>query len=257
MSLLKSLLTFLPILLLLHDYNTQAQTWLETQKAVASDRAADDGFGASVSISGNYAIVGAHSEDHDTIGGNTMTDAGSAYILERNGSGNWSQVQKIVASDRAADDRFGASVSISGNYAIVGAHSEDHDTMGGNTMTDAGSAYIFERDSTGKWNQLQKIVASDRAVVDNFGNSVSISDNYAIVGAYREDEDTAGGNTLGAAGSAYVFERDGSGNWNQVQKITATDRAVGDVCVGSDRDLPVENFYRIQATPVHGDPKNI
>ena len=65
-------------------------------------------------------------------GENEITHAGAAYIFE-NTNGTWSQVQKIVASDRAYDDRFGVAVNIRGNYAIVGAH-----------WNSGGSAYIFE-----------------------------------------------------------------------------------------------------------------
>jgi len=200
-----------------------AQSWNEVQKIVASDRDTSDQFGRFVSISGNYAIVGAYSEDEDAAGGSPMSDAGSAYMFERDGGGNWNQVQKIVASDRAVGDQFGLSVSISGNYAIVGAWQED---PGG--ISNAGSAYVFERDGGGNWNEVQKIEASDRAVDDWFGSSVSISDTYAIVGAFFEDHNAAGGSFMDAAGSAYVFERDGGGSWNQVQKIVASDRFAGD-----------------------------
>ena len=75
----------------------------------------------SVSILGSYAIVGAYGEDQAASGGSTLNGAGSAYIFERGGSGNWTQKQKIVASDRAAGDWFGYSVAISGSYAISGA----------------------------------------------------------------------------------------------------------------------------------------
>ena len=71
------------------------------------------------------------------------------------------------------------------------------------------------------FNQIIKTVAGDRAAVDRFGYSVAISGNYAIVGAFQEDEDAAGGNTLSAAGFGLHLERDGGGNWIQVQKIVA------------------------------------
>jgi len=213
---------------ILTSTNLSAQNWNEVIKAVASDRATNDKFGVSVSISGNYAIVGANAEDEDAAGGNTLSDAGSAYIFERDASGNWSQVQKITASDRGENDWFGVSVAISGNYAIVGAATEDEDTSGGNTLGSAGSAYIFERDASGNWNQVQKITASDRGAFDYFGYSVSISGNYAIVGASLEDHDAAGGNFLSSAGSAYIFEREASGNWIQVRKILASDRSADD-----------------------------
>ena len=78
--------------------------------------------------------MGAYFEDPGNIG-----DAGSAYIFEIDTDGSWNQIQKIVASDKQADDRFGISVAISGNYAIVGAYLED---PGGINV--AGAAYIFE-----------------------------------------------------------------------------------------------------------------
>ena len=203
-------------------------TWGEVQKLVASDRAANDFFGISVSISGDYAIVGAYLDNEDANGMNFAGDAGSAYIFERDGTGTWVQVQKLEASDRAASDQFGISVSISGDYAIVGANLEDEDVNGMNTASFAGSVYVFERDGTGTWGQVQKLVASDRAASDRFGYSVSISGDYAIVGADQEDEDADGMNTASNAGSAYVFERDGTGTWGQVQKLVASDRAASD-----------------------------
>ena len=112
---------------------------------------------------------------------------------------------KIVASDRQVTDYFGYSVAIDGNYAIVGAYLEYHDASGANVITNAGSAYIFER-TNGSWSQKQKIVASDRQATDYFGRSVAIDGNYAIVGAYAEDHDVNGGNEVVGAGSAYIFE---------------------------------------------------
>lgn len=202
--------------------------WNEGQKIIASDRGAADHFGISVCISGNYAIVGAYSEDEDASGENTLSAAGSAYIFKRDESGAWNEVQKIVASDRNESDHFGISVSISDNRAIVGAYVEDEDTSGTITVIDAGSAYIFEKDESGTWNEIKKLVAPDRGVEDKFGRSVSISGNYAIVGAEREDEDVSGENTLTTAGSAYIFETDDRGYWNKVQKIVASERAEGD-----------------------------
>ena len=88
---------------------------------------------------------------------------------------------KLTASDGAADERFGNSVSISGNYAVIGAHWA---FIGSNSYQ--GSAYIFHRDGT-SWTQQAKLTASDGDVEDIFGNSVSISGDYAIVGAYGDD----------------------------------------------------------------------
>src|SRR5690606_37401816 len=158
-------------------------------------------------------------------GGNFYSNAGSAYIFI-NKAGTWTEVQKIVASDRGYNDRFGRSVAISGGYAIVGAVNENEDVTGGNTLNSAGSAYIFKKNA-GTWSQVQKIVATDRWPYNQFGWSVAISGDYAIVGARLEDFDTLGGNFLTNAGSAYIFQNN-SGTWSQVQKIVASDRGVDD-----------------------------
>ena len=184
--------------------------WTETKKLLASDGASEDYFGNSVAISGNYAIVGA--DGNDDNGGTS----GSAYIFERDNNGNWNQKTKLLASDGASNDRFGRPVAISGNYVIVGADGDDDN--GGTS----GSAYIFERDNNGNWNQKTKLLASDGASNDYFGNSVAISGNYAIVGAYYNDDKGTD------SGAAYIFERDNNGIWSQKTKLLASDGASSD-----------------------------
>ena len=179
--------------------------WAQEAKIVASDLISNDNFGISVSISGDYAVVGARYEDEDASGGNPIGQAGSAYIFKRNGT-TWTQEAKIVASDRGAEDYFGSNVAIDGDYIVVSTPLEDEDANGNNTLISSGSAYIFKRNGT-TWTQEAKIVASDRSAGDNFGISVSISGDYIIVGANAESEDAIGGNTLGDAGSAYIFTR--------------------------------------------------
>ncbi|MBK7148921.1 MAG: FG-GAP repeat protein [Bacteroidetes bacterium] len=107
----------------------------------------------------------------------------------------------------------------------MGAYFEDENASGGATLANAGSAYIFTQ-SAGVWAQQQKIVAADRAGNDNFGYSVAMSGNYAIVGAYLEDENASGRCHGYAAGSAISLTRRQHGA--QQQKIVATDRAAGD-----------------------------
>lgn len=211
--------------------------WVEIQKLEASDQFDYDRFGYAVDISGNYIIVGAYREDEDENGNNTLDNAGSAYIFELIG-GVWTEVQKIVASDRDSDDEFGWSVAIDGTTAIVGAHIEDHDVNGLNYMYHTGSVYIFDRDGGGVWNETQKIVAADRApdmnypngysgedLADQFGGSVDISGDYIIVGAHHHDYGPSGppSGALWSSGAAYIFERSG-GVWSQVQKIQNFDR---------------------------------
>jgi len=206
-----------------------AQNWKQTSKIVAADRFIADGFGWYVSISGDYAIVGAPFNDKDENGEHTVTSAGAAYFYRRDESGNWLQTQKIVASDRLLNAKFGYAVCINGNLAIVGAFRSTQLNSDGESVFDAGSAYIFERDEGGVWVQSQKIVAPDMTESAFFGFSVSIEENNAIVGAYYDGEDTQTGHTLPLAGSAYIFEKNIDGQWYLQQKIVASDRFPGDM----------------------------
>lgn len=206
-------------------FKNTAGNWTQLQKIVATDRGSEDKFGSAVGISGDYVVIGAHFESEDENGGNKLWYSGSAYIF-KNMSDNWTPVKKIVASDRATSDEFGISVAISGDYLIVGAYAEDEDASGNNSFNGAGSAYIF-KNNAGNWVQLNKIVASDRSFVDRFGEAVDISGDYAIVGAYFESQDASGGNTLTTSGSAYIFKNT-AGSWKQVNKLVASDRSAED-----------------------------
>jgi hypothetical protein len=183
-----------------------ADGWHQHTKLLPDNGASDDRFGYAVDISGDFAIVGAYYDD-------PTTNAGSAYIFRRSGN-VWQQEDYFYANDYTANDYFGHAVSIDGHYAIVGAYGDDV------TYTDQGSAYIFKR-SGADWVQEAKLTASDREASDQFGIAVSISGDYAVVGAYLED---AKGSD---AGAAYIFKRDGS-SWSQQAKITASDGASSD-----------------------------
>jgi len=173
-------------------------SWLEVAKLVASDGVDGDYFGFSVSISGDYALIGASCDD---------SGRGSAYVFVRSGTG-WLEVAKLVASDGVGGDYFGFSVSISGDYALIGADCDD---------SGRGSVYVFMRSGT-SWLEVAKLVASDGVGGDLFGFSVSVSGDYAIVGALGDDL---------ASGSAYVFMRSGT-IWLEVAKLVASDGSMED-----------------------------
>ena len=195
--------------------NTSTGAWFEQQKLTASDKAANDEFGYSVSLSGDYAIVGARRKN---------SYEGAAYIYTRDPtSGQWGSEYKIQASDKATGDRFGESVSISGDYANVGA------PYGDGNLVDTGAIYIFTRSGT-SWTQQAKLKASD-AIVDGdaLGYSVGISGNYAIAGAYRHVAET---------GAVYIFVKNGT-SWSDHQKLTVSDGGRFGWSVAIDGDYAV------------------
>ena len=201
-----------------------SQNPLSLQKIRASDPFTDAKFGQAIDLSGNYAIVGAQFDDRDENAQDTLTDAGAAYIFERDPiTGAWSQKQKLVASDRATDDRFGYAVAIDGNYAVVGAKNEDEDENGQATMNNAGSAYFFKRNAAGVWEETQKVVSWDnRKGIQFFGHAVDIHGNYAAIGAPDEGRG-ANPSTTFKAGAVFTYERDANGTWISHQKLRTAD----------------------------------
>ncbi len=202
--------------------------WVFTQKLFNSDPNQFDRFGQSVAIDGNYLIVGARGQDFDENGVGDFYDAsGAAYIFERDDSGTWSQIQKLVASDRGASFQalFGETVAMHGNYAVVNAPNEDTGLDGQPEIQAAGACYIFERGDNGIWQEVQKIVSSDRDIAERWGDlATAISGDILVVGSYLEGLDASGENEVIHAGAAYIFERDTNGVWNEIQKIVASDR---------------------------------
>ena len=112
------------------------------------------------------------------------------------------------------DDRFGGSVAISGDTVVVGAPRDD------DAGFDSGSVYVFVRSGT-TWTEEAKLTASDAAAEDEFGVSVALSGDTALVGASGDDDAGSG------SGSAYVFVRNGT-SWSQQVKLTASDAAAED-----------------------------
>ena len=170
----------------------------------------DDHFGCSVSISGDTVVAGAKGY---------LNNNGRAYIFYRDqgGTDNWGEVKHVSPDEGFGDDYFGCSVSISGDTLVVGAYGDSYNGI------NAGSAYVFDRNEGGpdNWGQVKLIRPIDGDGADRFGSAVSISGDTVVVGA-RYDEDNGS-----YSGSAYIFHRnkDGTNNWGQVKKITASDGA--------------------------------
>ncbi|MEY2565111.1 MAG: hypothetical protein QOH88_3304 [Verrucomicrobiota bacterium] len=167
---------------------------------LASDGAAGDFFGQNVAISGNTVVVGAGFNDEKA------KDAGAAYVFVRDANGQWSQQQKLTASDARAGDLFGygnPAVAIQGNLIVVGALFQDN--SGGNFNQDGGATYIFTRNLT-TWTQQTRLGpdAFSGAPGDLFGDSVSVSGNSVVVGAQHARANDGTPNT----GAAHVYRLD-------------------------------------------------
>jgi trimeric autotransporter adhesin len=205
-------------------YNGAA--WIQRAYLKGSNTEASDRFGASVAVDGDTVIVGAWGESSNAViidgdgNNNTSAASGAAYVFVRF-SNVWSQQAYLKAANADASDRFGTSVAIDGETAIVGAYREDGAATGAggngtsNGADDSGAAYVFQRE-TGGWEQQAYLKASNTGVDDFFGWSVDLDGDRAIVGAYGESSSATGINGDGdndlavRSGAAYLYFREGS-----------------------------------------------
>lgn len=196
-------------------------TWAQQAVLKASNADTSDGFGHSVSIAGDTVVVGAPAEasNQTTITNGTTASsdnsaplAGAVYVFKRTNT-TWAQQAYLKASDAAAGQFFGLSVSIDADTVAVGASGVSNQT---------GAAYVFVRNA-GVWSQQSVLNASSSDPGDNFGVSVGVSGDTVVVGANGEssqDKTVTNGtsastdNSLVGAGAAYVFHRAGT-TWSQ------------------------------------------
>lgn len=178
--------------------------WTQAEKLIADNLGGGDNFGISVAIDGETIVIGVPGDDDDGL------SSGSAVVFTRS-TGVWTPKAKLKAEDADKGDQFGTSVAISGGTIVIGAPYHD------GVSIDSGAAYVFTGGGN-SWTQAAKLTAATGASNDLFGWSVSVSDDTALVGAFRDDQ---GGND---AGAAYVFSN-GGGDWTEVAKLVAEDAA--------------------------------
>lgn len=236
-------------------------TWKQQAYLKAGNTGAEDNFGASVAISGETVVVGAPREDSNAIGingdqeDNRRENAGAAYIFVRSGS-TWTQQAYLKAADYPdEDDKFGASVAISGETVVVGAPGESSAfavvSVKGSIRDDAtwaGAAYVFVR--SGKtWTQ-EAVLKSSAAAYDEFGTSVAISGQRVVVGAPYKNSKT---------GYAFVFVRNGK-TWTEEAFLkgdkNGSDRFGYSVAISGETLVVGAPYEDSNATGVNGNQAN-
>jgi hypothetical protein len=236
-------------------------SWGQVAKLVASDGVANDNFGVSVAIKGEYVMVGA-------VGDESIRGAAYMYFRNQGGANTWGEIKKLQAPDGAAGDNFGIAVTgnLEADTFVVGAPGDDSwrgsayvyslwgnnwvreksiipddsipgdiygyaTAISGDTLvvgaygfdSGRGAAYVFSRNwgAADNWGQVKKLTASDGAAGAQFGFSVAISGDTIVVGAFGDDD---------MRGAAYIFDRNqgGADKWGQVVKLTGDDTESGD-----------------------------
>lgn len=174
-------------------------TWVLQAKLIAGDPTASARFGNAVALEGETALVGAKADNQ------VAANAGSAYVFVRSGS-TWSQEAKLLPSIVRPGLRFGHSVSLSGDTALVG---ED-------VTFSYATVYAFVRSGT-TWVEEARMEGKDTPLGDHFGTSVALEGDRALIGASTDE----------GRGAAYLFERFENG-WVERSKLTAPNGGLGD-----------------------------
>lgn len=188
--------------------------WTEVELLTASDPGASDGFGCTVAMLGDTALIGARGDDD--LGYN----AGAVYVFDRVG-GAWAETDKLTASDGDWGGGFGSVLAMGEDLAVIGAPSAGP----------TGGAYVFERIG-GAWTEVAKLSAPHPSRNTDFGRAVACAPSTILVGSGGRDDQGA------ETGTAYVYERL-QGVWTLSAELLSDDRASGDqfgYSVGLDDD---------------------
>ena len=234
---------------------------------------AGDGFGWSVAVANDTLVVGAPAESSSSLGVNSTPNensrgSGAAYVFART-AGGWSQQAYLKPSSvgtTQALDGFGASVAVSADTVVVGAHSEGSSSLGVNSIPNenaegAGAAYVYVR-TAGLWNQqayLKPASVGITQVNDNFGSSVAVSGDTVVVGAPGEDGASMGINSVpneifGAsdgAGAAYVFVRN-AGGWSEQAYLKPADVGITQATDSLGQSVAVSGDIVVVGAPLEG-----
>ena len=217
-------------------YKFTGGSWSSATRLKADNPGNNDEFGFDISLSddGNTLAVGATEEDSDGSGpdNNIIGNSGAVYVFNFTG-GSWSSATRLKADNVGQNDRFGISVSLSGdgNSLAVGAFLEDSDAQGvdNNAAANSGAVYVF-RYSGGVWNTPTRLKADNISSQDQFGISVSLNGNgnTLAVGAYEEDSDAVGVDNSGLSNSGAVYVFNYSGTWNTGTRLKSNNIGSGD-----------------------------
>jgi hypothetical protein len=188
-------------------FQLSGNTWIQTQKLLASDGTEFNQFGWSIAQNGRRALIGSISA---TVGSNSSQ--GAVYAFDQSG-GVWNETQKFSSADGVSGDSVGWSVALYGENALIGAGFatvNDHEFQ--------GAAYTFRRTGSA-WTETQKLTADNGDAFDFFGLAVALEGNHALIGAEGAATDQ---DPFSNQGVVYHFTNSG-GTWSNTQTLAASD----------------------------------
>lgn len=178
--------------------------WLQEAQLLDGDHGAQ-GFGSVVAISGDTILAATST---DWVG--PVLHQGSVSVFVR-GANGWEEQAQLVRPEALDLDYFGRAIALDGDTAVVGDPYDDAGVGGSE-----GSAFVYVR-TDGVWLQQARLKATDAALGDEFGTSVAIVGETALVGAPGKDNGQDN-----ERGAAYIFVRSGD-VWSQQARLEPHD----------------------------------
>lgn len=206
-------------------FHWNGSSWVQEASLYPTLGTTDAGFGYSVDISGDFAVVGAAYPVQTGVG------AGRAYVYQRSGS-VWNPHAILSPPDLSLDDRFGRAVAIDGDQLLVSAPLQDH------VQTDAGAVYTFER-SGSAWNQLNKIQNPSGTTRRYFGTSVDLDGLRGAISAFEIDDALSAVTAVQRIGNLWLVDQTFSG-WD----TDHSDQFGVDLAISGTRILSGANIHQ-------------
>lgn len=217
-----------------HIYKNTDQGWAFDVTLTADSDIKSKRFGSVVSLYDNYLIIGDYEHGRAKEGSVTI------YFCD---DGTWVKQAKFSGGNLTKSGHYGHSVSVNNEFAVVGADIEND--AHNKKIKKSGAVYVYQR-SLNQWSLHSKLTADDKEKHDNFGSSVSIMNNYILIGAQGDNNN---------AGSAYLFQYVG-GNWAQVFKFSLADQYNNDFYSSStsltDEYALIGAYNRSSSLPTSG-----
>ena len=223
---------------------TNPEEWTEKQIYNPDDLFSSNRIGNAMDIHGDYMAIGlSYRGTYDENGTRITSMSGMVRILKKENN-VWSKIKDISSNPTdLADRRFGWSVSLHGDYLVVGDWYDD------DLDTNAGAIYIYNKNEGGSdnWGQVKKILSPDEEESANFGYNVKIYGDYIAASAHREDS------TDDYNGAIYVYQKDydpltpndiSSNNWGQLTKLVPTGLGTNN-SAGLGRCIAMDDNYII------------
>jgi len=161
----------------------------------AAGAASAQGFGSAAAVA-----------DRDVFVSSALADgaSGTVYLFRMDARGRWVETRQLKA-EPVQPDRFGRSLSASGNRLLIGGTTAD---------SSRGAAWIFEKDRSGAWHQVVKLIPTGVQPGDNYGRAVALAGEVAYVAAWGRNE---------GRGAVTIWRRLADGRWSEEATLSASD----------------------------------